>query len=128
MIAIAAISEKLATIAARLTAAWPGAPRSCASASASHGEENDGTSRNAGGGMEAPRHDLESGLRRQPAKNAGAEIGARAPHGELCRGVAEGEAESRADGAERRRLGEDQPRELGALQPHHAQQRVLSPS
>ena len=33
MIAIAAISEKLATIAARLTAAWPGAPRSWASAS-----------------------------------------------------------------------------------------------
>ena len=34
MIAIAAISEKLATIAARLTAACPGAPRSCATASA----------------------------------------------------------------------------------------------
>jgi hypothetical protein len=27
--AIAAMSEKLATIAARLTAAWPGAPRNC---------------------------------------------------------------------------------------------------
>ena len=34
MIAIAAISEKLATIAARLTAACPGAPRSCEMASA----------------------------------------------------------------------------------------------
>jgi hypothetical protein len=34
MMAIAAMSEKLATIAARLTAACPGAPRSCASASA----------------------------------------------------------------------------------------------
>ncbi|MNC87267.1 hypothetical protein D3C83_29800 [compost metagenome] len=32
MIAIATIREKLATIAARLTIACPGAPRSCASA------------------------------------------------------------------------------------------------
>jgi hypothetical protein len=32
MIAIAAMSEKLATIAARLIAAWPGAARNCASA------------------------------------------------------------------------------------------------
>ncbi|MNC92088.1 hypothetical protein D3C83_84530 [compost metagenome] len=37
MIAIAAISEKLATIAARLTAAWPGAARSCPSARRSGG-------------------------------------------------------------------------------------------
>ncbi len=37
MIAIAAISEKLATIAARLTAACPGAARSWASASANPG-------------------------------------------------------------------------------------------
>ena len=34
MIAMAAMSEKLATMAARLTAACPGAPRSCAMASA----------------------------------------------------------------------------------------------
>ena len=37
MIAIAAISEKLATMAARLTAACPGAARNCASASARPG-------------------------------------------------------------------------------------------
>ncbi len=42
MIAIAAISEKLATIAARLTAACPGAARSCASASARPGLRGSG--------------------------------------------------------------------------------------
>ena len=42
MIAIAAISEKLATIAARLTAAWPGAPRSWPSASRSGGCDGNG--------------------------------------------------------------------------------------
>ncbi len=46
MIAIAAISEKLATIAARLTAACPGAPRSWASASARPGERGRGSASN----------------------------------------------------------------------------------
>ena len=46
MIAIAAMSEKLATIAARLTAAWPGAARSCASASASPGLRGSGSASN----------------------------------------------------------------------------------
>jgi len=46
MIAIAAISAKLATMAARLTAAWPGAARSCASASASCGDRGKGSKRN----------------------------------------------------------------------------------
>ena len=43
MIAIAAMSEKLATMAARLTAAWPGAARSWASASASCGLRGSGS-------------------------------------------------------------------------------------
>ena len=46
MIAIAAISEKLATIAARLTAACPGAARSCARASARPGLRGTGSRSN----------------------------------------------------------------------------------
>ena len=46
IIAIAAISEKLATIAARLTAACPGAARSCASANAKAGLRGSGNKSN----------------------------------------------------------------------------------
>jgi hypothetical protein len=47
MIAMATISEKLATMAARLTIACPGAPRSCAQASAVDARPLSGKASNA---------------------------------------------------------------------------------
>jgi hypothetical protein len=77
---------------------------------------------NAGGEIEERGQETKLELGLHPAENAGAEIGARVPHRQIGDRVPEPKAEQCTGGAERRRLGEHEARELPAGEPDHPQQ------